>query len=157
MSCMYRLGNINEQLCLFQLVCYVHYSKKNNKHSVLYFLSLCTKQFREYVLSVQPILSLSLVRFMKANDMAQIAAWSGIFVLDKPLETVTLNVPVNTFCREAAISSEHWLLPPVFLDETAIPEWKIIVKLKKHQEAGETNCIIGQNYLHRTFERQRNV
>lgn len=29
-SCMSRLRNINEQPCFFQLVCYVHYSRKNN-------------------------------------------------------------------------------------------------------------------------------
>ena len=156
-SCMYRLRNRNEQPCFFQLVCYVHHSKKNNKHSILWFLSLCMKQFREYVLSVQLILSSSPVKFMKVNDMAQIAAWSRTFMLDNPLETVTLNVPVHTFCREVAISSEHWLFPPVFLEETAIAEWKIMVKLEHHQEAGETNCFIGQNYLHRTFEREQNV
>lgn len=94
---------------------------------------------------------------MKVNDMAQIAAWSRTFMLDNPLETVTLNVPVNTFCREVAISSEHWLFPPTFLEESAIAEWKIIVKLEHHQEAGETNCFTGQNYLHRTFEREQNV
>lgn len=157
MSCMYCLRNRNEQSCFFQLVCYVHYSKKNNKHSILWFLSLCTKQFREYVLSAQPILSLSLVKFMKVSDTAQIAAWSRTFMLDNPLETVTLNMPVNTFCWEAAISSEHWLFPPAFPEETAITEWKIIVKLGQHQEARKTNCFLGQNYLHRTFEREQNV
>lgn len=87
MSCMSRMRNTNEQLCFFQLVCYVHYSKKNNKPSIVWFLSLCTKQFGESVHPVQSILCLSLVKFMKVNDMAQITACSRTFTLDNPLET----------------------------------------------------------------------
>lgn len=92
---------------------------------------------------------------MKVNHTAQIAAQSRTFMLDNPLETVTLSVPVDTFCREAAISSEHWLFPPIFPEETATVERKRIVKLEQHQEAMETNGCIGQNYLHRTFEENK--
>lgn len=94
---------------------------------------------------------------MKVTDRAQIAAQSRTFMLDNPLETVTLSVPVDTICREAAISSEHWLFPPVFPEETAAADRERIVKLEQHQEARETNGCIGQNYLHRTLEGEQNV
>lgn len=118
MSCTSRLRNTNEQLCFFQLVCYVHYSRKNNKPSVLLFLSLCTKQFGESVHPVQPILCLSLVKFMKVNDKAQIAACCRTFTLDNLLETQRASQHIlqrsNNFFRTLRIPSR--------LEQTATSE-----------------------------------
>lgn len=71
------------------------------------------------------------------------------FMLDNPLDAATLKAPVNSSCREVAISSKHWLLLSVFLGETAIAECNVIVQLPP-PVSRETNCFLGQNYLYKT-------
>lgn len=61
--------------------------EKNNKPTIKWFLSLCTKQFGEPVHQMQPIPRINPVKFMKVNDKAQISACSRTFTLDNALKT----------------------------------------------------------------------